>query len=110
MKIDFIPIDYDYFDFGGRNYAKITGRDKTGKRICLIDSCDIYFWAILKEGIKPKEIDKLIEKISKIRLDTKGRQTKVEKVEQHNKNFLGKQQLIRIWKILKRSQAFSMNG
>jgi len=91
MKIDFIPIDYDSFDFQGRNYVKVIGRDKKGKRACIIDSCDIYFWAVLKEGIKQKEIDKLIEKISKIKLDVKGRQTKVEKVEQHNKNFLGKQ-------------------
>ncbi len=90
MKTDFIPIDYDYFDFEGGNYAKIIGRNKAGKRICVIDSCDVYFWAILKGKIKQKEIDKLIEKISRIRLDVKGRQTRVEKVELHEKNFLGK--------------------
>jgi len=91
MKTDFIPIDYDYFDFEGRNYAKIIGRDSKGKRVCVIDSCDVYFWTILKEKIKQKEIEKLIEKISRIKLDIKGRQTKVEKVEVHKKNFLGKE-------------------
>lgn len=90
MKIEFIPIDYDYFDFEGRNYAKIIGRNQQGKRICIIDSCDVYFWAILKEKLKEKEIEKLKEKISKIKLDVKGRQTRVEKVELHEKSFLGK--------------------
>lgn len=90
MKLEFIPIDYDYFDFEGRNYAKIVGRDLKGKRICIIDSCDVFFWAVLKEKVKKKEINKLIEKISKIKLDVKGRKTRVEKVELHEKNFLGK--------------------
>lgn len=90
MKTTFIPIDYDYFDFEGRNYAKIIGRDDKGKRLCIIDSCDVYFWAILKEKLSENEIRKLIEKVEKIELDIKGRQTKVEKVELHSKNFLGK--------------------
>ena len=90
MKIEFIPVDYDYFDFNGRNYAKIVGRDKSGKKICVIDTCDVYFWAILKEKISEKEIKKVQEKIEKIHLDVKGRQTKVEKTELHEKNFLGK--------------------
>ena len=91
MKTSFIPVDYDYFDFEGRNYARIIGRNAEGKRICIIDSCPVYFWAILKEDINNKQIKKLIEKIEKIKLDVKGRNTKVEKVELHNKNFLGKQ-------------------
>ncbi len=90
MKTLFIPIDYDYFDFEGRNYAKIIGRDDKGKRICIIDSCPVFLWAILKKGINKKRINKVIEKIEKIKLNIKGRQTKVEKVELHNKNFLGK--------------------
>ncbi len=90
MKLEFIPIDYDYFDFEGRNYAKVIGRDPKGKKICVIDSCNVFFWAILKEKTKQKEIDKLIEKIGKIKLDVKGRQTRVEKVELYKKNFMGK--------------------
>ena len=86
----FIPIDYDYFDFEGRNYARIIGRNSEGRRICIIDDCPVYFWAILKDNLKSSKIKKLIEKIKNIRLDIKGRQTKVEKVELHNKNFLGK--------------------
>ena len=90
MKTDFIPIDYDYFDFEGRNYARIIGRNSKGKRICIIDSCSIYFWAILEDNLKNEKIKKIIEKIKKIKLYTKGRQTKVENVEIHEKIFLGK--------------------
>ncbi len=90
MKTEFIPIEYDYFDFEGRNCAKIVGRDSKGKRICIIDNCDVFFWAILKEKVKQKDVEKLMEKIGKIELDVKGRQTKVEKVELHEKKFMGK--------------------
>ena len=90
IKTDFIPIDYDYFDFEGKNYVKVTGRNSQGKRVCIIDSCPVFLWAILKEKLSKKKINSLIKKISKIKLDTKGRQTRVEKVELHNKNFLDK--------------------
>ncbi len=90
ITLDFIPIDYDYFDFEGRNYAKIIGRNSNGKRVCVIDSCPVYLWAILKSGLKQGKINKLIKKIKKIKLDSKGRQTKVEDVELHEKNFMGK--------------------
>ena len=90
MKLSFIPIDYSYFDFEGRNYAKIIGRDENGKRVCIIDSCPIYLWAILKDKLVKQKIDSLIKEIEKISLDTKGRETKVEKVELHDKKFLGK--------------------
>ncbi len=91
MKTTFIPVDYDYFDFEGRNYAKIIGRNEKGKRICVIDSCPVYFWAILKPNLKESKIKKLIEKISKIQLNVKARKTKVEKVEIHKKSFLEKE-------------------
>ncbi|PIO08670.1 hypothetical protein COU59_00735, partial [Candidatus Pacearchaeota archaeon CG10_big_fil_rev_8_21_14_0_10_34_12] len=89
MKTKFIPLDYDYFDFDGRNYARIIGRDEKGKRICLIDECDIYFWAILKNNLNESRIKVIVKKIEKIKLEIKGRKTKVEKVEIHEKNFLG---------------------
>ncbi|NMB67005.1 hypothetical protein GYA25_03025 [Candidatus Woesearchaeota archaeon] len=91
MKTLFTPIDYSYFDFNGRNYIKIIGRDEKGRRVCLIDTCDIYFWAILKEDSSENKIKKLISKIQKIKLDVKGRKSKIEKVEFLNKNFLGKE-------------------
>ena len=90
MKTDFIPIDYDFFDFQGKNYAKIIGRNSQGQRVCIIDSCPIYLWAILKNNLKQGKINKLIKKLEKIKLVSKGRNTKVESVELHEKNFLGK--------------------
>jgi len=90
MKTEFIPIDFDYFDFEGRNYAKIIGRNEKGKRVCVIDSCDVFFWAILKDNLNQTQIKKLREKIEKIKLDVKGRTTRVEKTELHDKKFLGK--------------------
>ena len=90
MKTNFIPIDYDYFDFEGKNYMKVIGRDSKGKRICIVDTCPVYFWTILKEDVKEKKIKEITKKINKIKLNLKGRQTKVEKTEVHGKNFLGK--------------------
>jgi len=89
-EINFIPLDYSYFDFEGRNYVKLTGRDDRGKRVCVIDTCDVYFWAVLKENLNEKRIDKLIKKVREIRLDIKGRETRVERVELHKKSFMGK--------------------
>ncbi|MFH1787406.1 MAG: DNA-directed DNA polymerase [archaeon] len=90
MKTQFIPLDYDYFDYNGRNYAKIIGRDEKGKRICIIDACPIYLWAILEDNLPEEKISKIIKKIQKIKLDFKGRKTKVEKIEVHEKKFLEK--------------------
>ncbi len=90
MKTAFIPVDYDYFDWQGRNYAKVTGRDDKGRRVCVIDSCDVYLWVILKDNLKENKVKRLISKIEKVRLNVKGRETKVERVEVHQKKFLGK--------------------
>lgn len=90
MKTQFIPIDYDYFDFEGKNFIKIYGRDQKGKRLCIIDSCDVFFWAILKDNLPEKKVKKLIPKIQKIKVENGGRTTSVKKIEIHNKNFLDK--------------------
>ena len=66
------------------------GRDDNGKRICVIDSCEVYIWAILEDGLSKKKIDSLVKKISKIKLDVKGRNTRVEKVELCDRRFLNK--------------------
>jgi len=89
-KIEFIPLDYDYFDFQGKNYTKIFGRTKQGEKVCLIDSCDIYIWAILKPNIKQNKINEILKKIKKIKIDSKTRISQVIKTEIHDKNFLGK--------------------
>ncbi len=90
MKTTFIPLDYQPFDYEGRNYIQVFGRDDEGKKICIIDTCPVYLWAILKDKISKKELGDLIEKVDKISLEEKGRKTKVERIEVHNKMFLGK--------------------
>jgi DNA polymerase I/DNA polymerase-2 len=90
MKTTFIPLDYQPFDYEGRNYVQIFGRDENGKKVCIIDSCPVYLWAILKDKISKKELGDLIEKVDKISLDEKSRKTKVERIEIHDKRFLGK--------------------
>jgi DNA polymerase elongation subunit (family B) len=91
MQISFIPIDYDYFDYEGKNYAKIIGRSDTGKKVALIDSCDIYFWAILKPKVSDKKIKELQEKIESLEVENNSRKSKVIKTEVHKKKFLSKE-------------------
>ena len=89
QEIEFIPFDYDYFDFHGRNYIKIIGRDGKGKKTCVIDSFKPYFYAVLKQGVTEKKIGQIVKKIQKIKIKSASRITKVEKVEVLDKKFLG---------------------
>jgi len=90
MKTKFIPIDYDYFDFEGKNFAKIFGRDKEGRRVCIIDDFEPYFWAILKEKISEKKVKETIEYTKSLNFKANGRKVEVKKVEIKEKKFLGK--------------------
>jgi len=45
-------------------YSKIFGKTKDGKQVCIIDSIDIYFWAIPKKENDVKSIEKKLSKIS----------------------------------------------
>ncbi|MDD5192154.1 MAG: DNA-directed DNA polymerase, partial [Candidatus Nanoarchaeia archaeon] len=89
MQIQFIPIDYDYFDWQEKNYAKIIGRDDKGKRICIIDSFEPYFWAVLKPKTCDLKIKQIREKIEKIEVNDKLRKSRVIRTELHDKKFLG---------------------
>jgi len=87
--INFIPIDYDYFDFQGKTYVKIIGRSDKHERVCVIDTCDVYFWAILKSGVSEKRIGEILRKIEKIEVEKESRNSHVLKTELHDKNYLG---------------------
>jgi len=89
MEIEFIPLDYSAFDFNDENYVKIYGRSREGRRICLIDKIDAYFWAILQDGLSEKQIKHVMEKIEKIKVHSESRTTHVLKTELHEKKFLG---------------------
>src|SRR4030042_3855590 len=90
METLFIPLDYDYFDWEGKNYLRIIGRNEKGKRLCIIDKFNPYLWAILKKEINEKQIKEVIKDIEKIKIKSTNRITKVIKTEIHDKNFLGK--------------------
>ena len=90
MKFQFIPIDYTPLDIEDKNYIKVWGRNEHGKKLCVIDTCKNYLWAILKSNLSKKEIEELIEKIKKIEISTSNRKSTIEKVELKEKNFLGK--------------------
>jgi len=90
QNINFIPIDYNNFDYEGKNYFNIIGRDDKGKRISLIDNLEVYFWAIFNEGTKEKKINEISEEIAEIKIRGKNGDSKVLKTEIYEKNFLGK--------------------
>ena len=102
MEVDFIPLDYEHFEHNGRSYAKIIGRNSAGKRICLIDKCDIYFWAILKKDVSDKKAEEIVEKIKKIKEKNISGVSSVEKAELKEKNFLGEK--VKAIKIYTKSQ------
>ena len=86
----FIPIDYDYFDFNGKNYLKIVGRTDENKRVCIIDEFQPYFWAIFEEGTSEKKICDIQKEIEKIKIESESRKSIVEKTEICDKKYLGK--------------------
>ncbi len=90
MKVKFVPIDYDYFDFNGKNFIRLIGRNEKGKRVCVVDEYEANLWAVLKEGLSEKKVAELIKKIEKINVDVSGRETRVLSVEKHDKKYLGK--------------------
>lgn len=94
-RFDFVPVDYDYFDFQGRNYVKMIGRDEKGRRVCVIDSYDANFYLILNEKADESEI---LEKIRDVEVKKGCRVSTILKTEVLGKKFLGKSvRAIRVW-------------
>lgn len=91
MKVKFIPLYYDYVDdrAGGEDKAiiRVFGRTDGGKRICVIDSTEPYFYIIPKPRA---DLEKFSEKVGKISLQHAGRTAKVTDVKIVKKNYLGK--------------------
>ncbi len=94
-SIEFVPVDYDYFDFEGKNYVKMVGRDSEGKKICVVDSYEANFYLILRDGYDP---DAVLERIEGVEAGKGGRVSKVLKTEVLDKHFLGKKvRAVRVW-------------
>jgi DNA polymerase elongation subunit (family B) len=90
MKIEFVPVDYDYFDFKGKNYVQIIGRTDKGKKICVVDEYDPNFWIILEGKTPEKRIKEIVASMEDIRVEKGDRISKVTKTNVCEKNFLGK--------------------
>ena len=94
-EIEFVPVDYDYFDFEGRNYVKMIGRDGGGRKVCVVDAYEANFYLILRDGY---EADKVLKKIKGIEVLKGGRTSKVLRTEVLDKHFLGeKKKAVRVW-------------
>ena len=87
MKFEFAPIDYDYFDFNGRNYVRLIGRNGKGEKVCVVDSYEPNFWIVLK---REAGTEKIAKKIENIEVKKASRVTKVLRTEILDKKYLGK--------------------
>ncbi len=88
-SINFIPLDYDYFDFNGKNYVKIIGRTEDNKRVCIIHEFQPYFWAVFADGVSEKNMSQIAERIKDIKIESESRTSTVEKIELLDKKYLG---------------------
>lgn len=86
-NLEFIPIDYDYFDFEGKNFVKMIGRDSKGKRVCVVDFYEANFYLILKKGADAK---KIVSKVCELEVEKGGRKSRVLNTEILKKKFLGR--------------------
>ncbi len=95
MDFEFVPIDYDYFDFEGQNYVQMIGRDGNERKICVVDYYEANFYLILREGA---DSDKIIKRIGGLEVGKMGRVSKILRMEVLDKKFLGKSvKAIRVW-------------
>jgi len=85
-----MPVDYQTFDWQGRNYVLLIGRDGNGKRVCIVDNFEGYFWAVLKENVRKEEIEDIRKVIETLKVESASRITRVLKTGVHDKKFLGK--------------------
>ncbi|MBT3642795.1 hypothetical protein HN604_01850 [archaeon] len=86
MKTSFIPLDYDYFDYEGKNYVQLIGKNSKGKKICIIDDYEPNFWIVLEPQADAK---KVIKKISKIKIEKSSRTSTITKTNIQKKKYLG---------------------
>ncbi|GAG80693.1 unnamed protein product, partial [marine sediment metagenome] len=87
MKVNFIPLDFDYIDKDDSCLIRIWGKTSEGKRICIFDSTPAYFWLIPKAGVN---LEHYAKKVLGIKQAHAGRTARVLDVKTKDKNFLGK--------------------
>ncbi len=86
-EIQFYPIDISYSIEQGKAVINLFGRTTDGKQVCVQDSnFEPYFLVVQKKS----SIEKIREKIEKIRVEKNGITSIVTKTEPCNKKLLGK--------------------
>lgn len=94
--LEFVPVEYDYFDFEGRNFVRMIGRDGDGKKVCVVDSYEANFYLILSHGDDPKgpkkgaDEEKVLEKIKDVEVEKGERVSGILRCEVMDKKFLGR--------------------
>ncbi|MBU4283918.1 MAG: DNA-directed DNA polymerase [Nanoarchaeota archaeon] len=87
VEIQFYPIDISYSIEQGKAVINLFGKTVDGKQICVQDdSFEPYFWVVSKKD----SINKIVEKIEKIRVEKDKEISIVTKTEVKEKKFFGK--------------------
>ena len=87
MEFEFVPVDYDYFDFDGENYVRMIGRNEKGAKVCVVDYYEANFYLVLEDGA---DAESVVEAVKGVEVEKGGRVTKVLKTEVLDKKYLGK--------------------
>ncbi|MEM1577796.1 MAG: DNA-directed DNA polymerase [Candidatus Pacearchaeota archaeon] len=90
MKVEFFITQIDYIDIDNIDYIRLWGRTKDNKIVCIIDECEKYYYHLIDEKLKEKEIENLINEIKSISFEHAKRIVKPKKVEFVEKNLNGK--------------------
>jgi len=87
VEIQFYPIDVSYSAEQGKAVINLFGRTTDGKQVCVQDdSFEPYFWVVSKK----ENINEIVEKIEKIRVEKDKEISIVTKTEVKEKKFFGK--------------------
>ena len=87
-KVQFYPLDITYRVEDNKAKIYLFGKTVNNKQICVIDeNFEPYFYVLLRDE---NNIDSFCEKVIKISVEEKDRESKVTKTEVIEKKFLGK--------------------
>jgi DNA polymerase elongation subunit (family B) len=87
-KVQFYPLDITYRIEDNKAKILLFGRTVDGQQLCVVDSdFEPYFYVLLRDE---NEIASFCEKVVKISVEEKDRESKVTKTEVVEKKFLGK--------------------
>ena len=94
-SLEFLPVDYGTFDWNGRNFMRVVGRDCDGRKVCVVDSYDANFYLILETGADEEQI---LDAVVGVEVERAGRKSRVLRTEILDKKFLGKSvRAVRVW-------------